>query len=180
KTVDSPTPNVGDTITFTVKLSNTGPSSATNVQLQDLLPAGLAFVSSSASQGSYDSTFGTWTVGTVNNTASATLLLSARVVSANAQTNTASVSHADQFDPNPGNNSSSATETPQQADLAVQKSVNNPTPNVGDTITFTITLTDNGPNSASNVQLSDPFPAGLTFPSAAPSQGTYNSGPGHL
>src|SRR5207244_6205621 len=178
KTVDSPTPNVGDTITFTVKLSNTGPSSATNVQLQDLLPAGLAFVSSSASQGSYDSTFGTWTVGTVNNTASATLLLSARVVSANAQTNTASVSHADQFDPNPGNNNSSATETPQQADLSVQKAVNNPTPNVGDTITFTITLNDTGPNTATNVLVSDLLPAGFGFVSATPSQGSYNNGTG--
>jgi uncharacterized repeat protein (TIGR01451 family) len=178
KTVDNATPNVGDTITFTVKLSNTGSSNATNVQVQDLLPAGLTLVSSSVSQGSYNSAFGSWTVGTVNNAASATLLLSARVVSANAQTNTASVSRADQFDPNPGNNNSSATETPQQADLAVQKTVNNATPNVGDTVTFTVTLNDNGPNTATNVQVSDLLPAGFSFVSATPSQGSYNNGTG--
>src|SRR5207244_7316180 len=98
--------------------------------------------------------------------------------SANAQTNTATVSLADQYHPNSGNNSASATETPQQADLAVSKSVSNSTPNVGDTITFTVNLRDNGPNSASNVQVSDVLPAGLTFVSATPSQGTYNSGTG--
>src|SRR5439155_959471 len=120
-----------------------------------------------------------WTVGTVNNAASVTLTLAARVVSASPQTNTATVTRADQFDPNPGNNTSSATETPQQADLSVQKTVSNPSPNVGDTITFTVTLSDNGPNNASNVQVSDLLPAGLTFVSATPSQGTYNSDTGH-
>src|SRR5205807_3369544 len=107
-----------------------------------------------------------------------TLLLSAKVVSPNAQTNTAAISQADQFDPNIGNNSSSAIETPQQADLAITKTVNNPTPNVGDTVTFTITLNDNGPSTASNVQVSDALPAGFSFVSATPSQGAYNSGTG--
>src|SRR5207237_5740556 len=87
-------------------------------------------------------------------------------------------SRADQFDANAGNNSSSATETPQQADLAVLKSVNNLTPNVGDTVTFTVTLTDNGPNTATNVQVTDLLPAGLSLVSATPSQGSYNSGSG--
>ena len=62
-----------------------------------------------------------------------TLGLTVTVVSPDAQTNTATISHADQFDPNPGNNTASATETPQQADLALTKTVSNPTPNVGDT-----------------------------------------------
>ena len=31
------------------------------------------------------------------------------------------------------------------------KTVSDPTPNVGDTITFTVTLTNNGPNAATNV-----------------------------
>src|SRR5205807_3173584 len=92
-----------------------------------------------------------------------TLQIVAQVNSANPQTNNAAVSHSDQFDPNSANNQASVTETPQQADLAVSKSVSNATPNVGDTITYTITLTDNGPNAASNVQLTDPLPAGVTF-----------------
>ena len=62
KTVSNATPNVGDTITFTVTLSNAGANNATNVTVQDLLPGGLTFVSATASQGSYNSATGVWTV----------------------------------------------------------------------------------------------------------------------
>jgi uncharacterized repeat protein (TIGR01451 family) len=178
KTVSNATPNVGDTITFTVTLSDSGPNAATNVTVQDLLPAGLTFVSATPSQGSYNSASGVWTVGTVTTTTPQTLLIQATVASPVAQTNTATISHSDQFDPNAGNNGASATETPQQADLQVRKTVSNPTPNVGDTITYTITLTDNGPDPATSVTLTDLLPAGVAFVSATPSQGTYNSGTG--
>src|SRR5262249_36820510 len=136
---------------------------------------GLDFVSAMASQGGYDNTSGVWTVGTVASGTPQRLQIQARVVSAAAQTNTAAIDHADQFDPNPGNNTGSTTETPQQADLSVSKRVSNPTPNVGDVITFTITLANAGPDSATNVTVRDPLPAGLDFVSAAPSLGNYDS-----
>jgi uncharacterized repeat protein (TIGR01451 family) len=178
KTVSNPTPNVGDTIAFTVTLTNNGPSAATGVQLSDLLPAGLTLVSAAPSQGSYNSTTGLWSVGNLANGAQVSLILQAQVVSPNAQTNTATISAADQFDPNPGNNQGSATETPQQADLAVTKTVDNPNPNVGATVTFTITLSNTGPDTATNVLLNDLLPSGLSFVSAAPSQGIYNNSTG--
>ena len=56
-----------------------------------------------------------WTVGTVSPGVPQTLTITATVVSPAAQTNTATISDADQFDPNTGNNTASATETPQQA-----------------------------------------------------------------
>src|SRR4029450_5076815 len=97
---------------------------------------------------------------------SQTLAIAATVVSASAATNTAAVTHSDQFDPNTPNNSASATETPQRADLALVKTVDNATPNVGDTIAFTVTLTNNGPDPATNVQVADLLPLGLTLVSA--------------
>src|SRR5581483_10947344 len=136
---NNPTPNVGDTITFTLRLTNSGPNTATNVVVSDPLPAGLSFVSATP-VGAYDSNTGLWTVGTVTTTVPQTLLIRATVISPDAQTNTVSVFHADQFDPNPGNNQASIVATPQQAELALTKDVSNPTPNVGDTITFTVTL----------------------------------------
>src|SRR5262245_1210657 len=177
KSVSNARPNVGDTITFTVTLTDKGPNTATNVTVQDTLPAGLTFVSSTPSQGTYSSTTGIWTVGTVTQTSQQTLIIRATVVSPDQQTNSATISHADQFDPDLGNNSPSVTETPQQADLAVIKTVNNQTPNVGDTITYVITLTNNGPDGATNVTLQDTLPAGLTFVSATPA-GSYNPGTG--
>ena len=175
KTVDNPTPNVGDTVTFTVTLADNGPDPATNVTLFDLLPAGLSLLGATPSQGTYDSGSGVWTVGTVDPAVAEQLILTALVVSPNAQTNTATVSHSDQFDPDPTNNQGSATETPQQADLALVKTINRLQPNVGDTIVFTVTLTNNGPNIATDVQVNDPLPSGLAFVSAIPSLGTYDS-----
>ncbi|TVX99085.1 S-layer homology domain-containing protein [Cohnella terricola] len=177
-TASDPTPNVGDSITFTVTVTNNGPDNATGVEVTDLLPAGLALVSATPSQGTYSSTTGVWTVGTVTAASAESLTLHARVVSPNAQTNTAAISHADQPDPNTGNNTSSATVTPRQADLSIGNTVSNATPNVGDMITFTVTVSNSGSDHATNVVVTDLLPAGLTFVSATPSQGSYNSATG--
>src|SRR5262249_50330926 len=93
-------------------------------------------------------------------------------------TNTAAVSHADQFDPDPADDNSSVTVTPQQADLAVTKTVDNPRPNVGDVVTFTVTLTNNGPDVATSVAVRDVLPADVTFAPAAPSRGTFGQANG--
>src|SRR5262249_36811702 len=154
---------VGDQVTFTVTLANRGPNPATNVSVQDLLPVGLTFVSATPSQGTYNSTTGVWAVGLVTTTGTRTLLIRATVASADALTNTASIGHSDQFDPISPNNSASATETPQQADLAVAKSVSDPRPNVGDVIAYTVTLTNDGPDAATGVTVNEPIPTGLRF-----------------
>jgi uncharacterized repeat protein (TIGR01451 family) len=178
KTIDNPTPNVGGTVNFTLNLSNLGPSPATGVQVTDVLPSGLTFVSATPSQGSYNASTGLWTAGTITTTSPQTLMIQATVVSSAAQTNTATITHSAQSDPNAGNNTASVTETPQQANLTLSKTVSNPAPNVGDTISFTVALRNTGPNTATNVQVTDLLPAGLTFISATPSQGNYNSGTG--
>jgi len=64
------------------------------------------------------------------------------------------------------------------ADVGVTKSVSDATPAVGTNVTFTVTAHNAGPNATTTLQLTDPVPAGLTFVSASPSQGTYNSGSG--
>ena len=176
KTTSNATPNVGDVITFTVTLTNNGPSHGTNVTVNDLLPSGLSYVSSNPSQGSYDSASGHWTVGTIASGASTTLTMQATVVATTNRNNTASVGHSDQYDPNLANDSATANETPQQAELALAETISNATPNLGDVIAFTLTLTNNGPDTATNVTVNDALPAGLTFVSAAPLQGSYASG----
>jgi uncharacterized repeat protein (TIGR01451 family) len=175
KSVNNATPNVGDQIRFTLTLTNNGPSAATSVRAVDQLPAGLTFVSANPSQGTYNSATGVWAAGTVGTTGpSPTLTITTTVDSAAARTNTATVS-GDQVDPNSANNSASVTVRPQPAaDLAIATSVNDATPNVGDQIRFTLTLTNNGPSAATSVRALDQLPRGLTFVSASPSQGPYD------
>src|SRR5262249_8134150 len=156
KTVSNATPNVGDVITFTVTVTNLGPDTATNVQVTDFLPPGLTPVLTRAVRGAFASQV--WDVGTLASGESGTLIINARVDSPDPQTNIATVTHADQFDPNTANNTATATETPQQADLGLTKTVSNSTPNVGDTITFTITLTNTGPDVATDVAVTDLLP----------------------
>ncbi len=53
----------GENTTFTLKVSNNSPSPATDVQVTDVLPTGMTFVSSSV--GTYDETTGVWNIGTM-------------------------------------------------------------------------------------------------------------------
>ena len=177
KVVSDATPNVGDTITFTITLTNLGRDTATNVTVLDQLPAGLQFVSATANEGSYDAGTGIWTVGTVDTLFARTLQIDAIVLPPvsgvpQPRTNTASVNSSDQYDPEPSNNTDSVTETPQYADLAVEKVVDDPNPNVGGQVTFTVTLRNLGIDAATGVTIIDQLPAGLTFVSASPSAGT--------
>ncbi len=173
KTVNDTTPALNDIVTFTVTVTNNGPDTAQSVSLADSLPAGLSFVSANPSVGSYAA--GVWTVGNLANGASASLQLLAQVTSHLAITNTATASSST-FDPAAGNNAASATVNVPDADLAVTKTVNNPTPAIGTNVSFTVTLTNNGPNASAGVAVTDVLPAGLTFVSATPSTGTYSLG----
>ncbi len=174
--MNHPTPNLGETVAYTIVLTNIGLlSNATNVTLQDVLPAGLTFVSAEPGQGAYNQATSTWTVGSAASGSTALLTIRATVVSPNPTTNFATTTHSDQFDPNTGNNTASTTVTPQQADLFLTKTVDNSAPNVGDTITYTVTVGDHGPDSATNVAVADLLPAGVTFASAEPSRGSYDS-----
>ena len=102
--MNDPTPNVGEIITYTLTLTNNGPDTATNVRTADRLPAGLSFVSATPSQGTYDPASGTWVVGTVTTSSPQTLMIRARVVSPTPQANIATITHSDQFEPSPSDN----------------------------------------------------------------------------
>src|SRR4029077_8115400 len=153
--VSDPTPNVGDVITYTIRVTNAGPDNATNVTVRDVLPGGVTYLSHVVTQGNYNPLTGVWAVGTVLVEGPQTLTITALVTNPGVQANTASVADADQFDPNLGNNTDTAEIDPPVADLLLTKSVSDATPNVGDQITFTVTVVNNGPHDATGVQVTD-------------------------
>lgn len=186
KTVDDATPDRNQNIVFTIVAANGGPDQATNVAITDLLPAGLTFVSSTQTQGSYVSGTGVWTVGTIDSGANATLTITATTATIGLKTNTAELTALDQFDSDSTPNNQNTQEddqdsqdvTPNVADLSITKTVNDSTPDRNQQITFTVVLSNAGPNEATGVTVNDLLPAGLTFVSSTQTQGSYASGTG--
>jgi uncharacterized repeat protein (TIGR01451 family) len=182
KLVDNPAPFPGGTINYQVTVTHNMGVGTTNVVVTDLLPAGLTFVSATPEQGTYNSATGVWTVGAIGVEGSASLNLvatvNASVTPGTVITNTATLTSLDQFDTNAGNNQASAPVTvtaPPTADIAVTKTVDISAPVQGTDVVFTVTVTNNGPDAASGLTISDLLPAGLTYVDSAPSQGTYSN-----
>jgi len=83
KTVNDNTVIEGDTITFTLNVTNNGAEDVTNVEVTDLLPAGLTFISSTNPTGgtinTYDDGTGLWSIGNLLNGGSASIEINASI-----------------------------------------------------------------------------------------------------
>ena len=111
KTVSNATPAVGTNVTFTVAVHNAGPNATTALQVTDPLPAGLTFVSATASQGAYTSGTGVWDVGALASGATATLHIVATVTGTSRVTNTATRTSSSPVDPVAANDVARASVT---------------------------------------------------------------------
>ena len=132
-TVDHAASSQGGTVQYTITVDdNNGPEAASGVQVTDLLPSGLTFVSATPSTGTYSSATGVWAVGSLPVTSSATLQITATVngsTVAGTITNTARITAADQLDPNSANNSASqAIAVQAHLDFTAPYNLGNPGP----------------------------------------------------
>ncbi|MFK7908400.1 MAG: T9SS type A sorting domain-containing protein, partial [Chitinophagales bacterium] len=190
KTASVSEATVGDQFTYTVTLDNKGPADATGVSVEVNPPAGLTFISSNPSMGSYSDATKTWTIGAVANGETKTLDIVVEVVSIDApitcfaQVETAS---PDDIDSTPGNDSNQTpneddeddvTVTPaiggDGVDLELTKTVDNPLLVKYSHRTFTVTVINKGTETANNVTVKDVLPAGLAYTNHSTSKGTYS------
>ena len=172
---DSPDPvTAGTTLTYTITPTNNGPGKATAVTVVDTLPTGVTFVSAVPSQGTCSGTATvTCNLGNVAKLAAPKVTIKVKPSSAGTLSNTAKVSSTSS-DPTAANDSATATTTvnPPSADVALTKTDSPDPVTVGTALTYTITAKNNGPGKATGVTVTDSLPAGVTFVSAVPSQGT--------
>ncbi len=174
--------NVGDTVTYTVTATNNGPNTATGILISDIIPAGLSGVTVTPSVGTYYN--GVWTIPTLANSDSATLKITGIATAAMAgltTTNTATRTSQEQYNNQP--TTTTAGVYTKKADLSLSQTVNGQATgtingNVGDSVTFRITATNNGPDAATNINIRDIIPGGLTGLTITPSVGTYNQNTG--
>jgi uncharacterized repeat protein (TIGR01451 family) len=165
KAVSDELPVEGATLVYTLSVTNRGPGDATGIEITDTLPSGISYVSDDG-DGDYDGTV--WRAGNLDNNTIAMLHITVTVGSGTVGTtitNTAVISGSDQNDPVGVNDEAQAviTVVEPQADLALSKDVDDPTPDELGTIVYTLIVTNNGPRDASGVQISDMLPSGVTF-----------------
>jgi fimbrial isopeptide formation D2 family protein/uncharacterized repeat protein (TIGR01451 family) len=165
KTALTPSVLDGQQAKFSLKATNNGPSDATEAQIVDTLPAGLSFVSSTGVECSATGQKVTCPLGTLANGASTTVELVVGTSGTGSHTNTAVVESA-ASDPKPSDNESSASvEVEPAADLALEKTATPTNVTVPAEISYTLTATNHGPDTAHEAKITDTLPTGETFAS---------------
>ncbi|WP_298781021.1 tandem-95 repeat protein, partial [uncultured Polaribacter sp.] len=146
KTVNTQNPVVGEEVTFTISVTNSGPGLATLIEIDETLPSGYSYVSHSTNTGVYDG-FSTWSIPSLSNGATETLTIVVKVEESGEYLNTASITFLNEIDSNDTNNSSSAETTPICLTIYNEFSPN------GDGVNefFKIDCIDNYPNNTLEV-----------------------------
>ncbi|MEG4839868.1 DUF4347 domain-containing protein, partial [Microcoleus sp. B9-D4] len=183
---------VGDTLLYTITTTNNGPSPATNVVITDSLIPGLTNVSVS-DDGTYNPDTGAIEFPAIATLASGSSVTRTLIfVPPPTLTSITNIvlSRSDTFDPDLTNNDGSTvavageaggrvvTSISAVADVVTQKTAP-ASIQVGDTLLYTITTTNNGPSPATNVVITDSLIPGLTNVSVS-DDGTYNPDTGAI
>ncbi len=179
KLASSDSVNIGEQITYTITLSNNGQGTAKDVSVTDSIPEGTTLVSPDTAKGSYDSASGVWSVGELAPGESATLTLTVTADTSGSKINNAqAVTSSNDVDSS--NNAASVSVVVKEAtvDLALTKSSSPESINIGEQITYSITVINIGQGTAKDVQVTDKVPEGITLISSEPAKGTYDQASG--
>ena len=158
------TPNEGDTVTYEITVTNNGAANASSVTLTDTLPTGLTATAANgtATVGTYDAATGLWSIGSLINGASAVLTIEGIVDAGqggNTITNTlAAPASGDQPDPSTSADdlTESVTVEVPAPSLSITKVADDTGPHrVGDVVTYTYTVTNNGDQIIRDIVISD-------------------------
>ena len=169
----------GEMLLYQIRVTNDGPSDAQNVVVTDDLPTNTYFRGASdvcsESGGTVTCEVDTLAAGE-DNTLFVHVMVDEGLADPTLLSNSASVT-SDTSDPVSGNDSDTETTTVVQSelnptDLQITKAGNPSTVIAGQNVTYGLVVTNNGPAPATNVEVVDVLPDGLTVLSATPSQGT--------
>ena len=179
----------GNNLTYTITVTNNGPSDATGVTVKDNLPAGVTFVDATPTQGSCSQSLGVISCnlgampdGTFENIM-VVVTVPSSVQAGSDLTNTASVK-GNETDPDDSNNSGTestvVTKVTTIADLSITKTDSPDPVSAGQNVTWTIHVTNDGPSDAQNVVVTDMLPGQTPFVSATPDQGSCSEDTGFV
>ncbi|MFD2033816.1 COG1361 S-layer family protein, partial [Belliella marina] len=168
KTATSATVVAGENISYTITVSNAGPSDAQDVTITDVLPSGTGFVSATNGGTEAGGTV-TWNLGTMAAGASVelTLVLSTEssLVAGTTISNIAVVDSPTDSD-GPKESDPEDVDVDAVADLDIVKTATSATVVAGENISYNIRVSNAGPSDAQDVTITDVLPAGTGFVSA--------------
>jgi uncharacterized repeat protein (TIGR01451 family)/fimbrial isopeptide formation D2 family protein len=165
----------GGTLTYTITVTNNGPSNVTGASVSDAIPAQITSWTwtCTAQSGGANGCDG-YGPGNANFSdtvdlpegSSITYTVSANI-SSSATGNLANTATVDPpsgvTDPDTSNNTATDTDSQNpEADLAITKTDGSTTYTPGGTLTYTITVTNNGPSNVTGATVTDTFPAAIT------------------
>ena len=154
------TPQNGENITLTITVKNNGPGTAQSVTIAEWLNGNYLTWISDDSTGKYNPNTGIWTIGTLNSGETTTLHIIARVTATSGTTIINTITYNPiTTDPNNNNNNQTINLTvptsTSTADIEVINAASNYTPQNGENITLTITVKNNGPDTAQSVTIAE-------------------------
>ena len=162
----------GTATTYTIVVTNAGPSNAVGAQIADTLPGAITSATYTALGTGGASGFTASGTGNINDTANLpagstityTVVGNVSAAATGTLVNTATVTApAGVTDPTPANNSATDTDTLAfMADLAITKTDNVTSVSPGTATTYTITVTNNGPSNVVGAKISDVLPATIS------------------
>lgn len=166
KLVNDTAPKFNSLVEWTLRVTNNGPDTATGVVVCDILPEGLISIDKSFN--------GTWNVGKLLNNQTKELTIICLVNKTGKLVNIADIA-GNEYDCNLTNNIvNKSIEVAQSADLFVKKYVNNTSPDFGEIIKWSVVVSNNDPDIATNVQVNDLLDDGLIFVKSSSTKGNYD------
>ncbi|BBH67491.1 hypothetical protein ACTI_41760 [Actinoplanes sp. OR16] len=161
-------PVAGTTVTYTATVTNQGPSTARDITLTDPIATGSTFVSASTSGGTCALAAATRTVECTLPTTdpgvvrTVTIVVQLDSAGTGAVNNAVSVASSTPESDVTDNNHSVQSAGTAEADVGVQLTIDATTAKPGDTVPFTLIVTNNGPSAATNVAFNTVVPVGFT------------------
>ncbi|WP_405294342.1 hypothetical protein [Methanobrevibacter sp.] len=175
KSVSDENPRFNDIVIWTIEIINNGPDDAHNVHVHDLLPRELVWIDDDSS-GDYNPLTGILFIEELGVDESFILKIECRVNATGLIENRVLV-NATEYDHNMTNNFDNETiYVEKSADVAIVKSVNNSAPNYNDLVKWTLVISNGGPDNATNVEVVDLLPEGLTLIDYTATRGFYDEG----
>lgn len=175
KLINNSNPNYNDLIKWTIIVSNNGPNMATGVIVNDLLPKSVEYISSYLSKGFYNPVNGIWDVGNLNAGEKLQLNIVSKIVKTGDITNVVNVKGNEKDSNLTNNHFEKSVHVKPAADLSIEKSVSKQEVNINDLIEYVIEITNNGPDSAENIKVSELLNPNLKVISFESTKGNFNN-----